>query len=136
MKKNRLTEDQIAVLKQAEAEAKSKELCRRHGTSEATFYDWKVKYAGMTASEARRLKELEAEERQAQAADGRCRVRQGGAEGPSRPKMVSPQAKREPISTLRRDTRLRAGADLEIFVSVSQPQACVRKAARAHCRDR
>lgn len=37
------------------------ELCRRHGISEATFYNWKTKYAGMTVSEARRLRELEAE---------------------------------------------------------------------------
>jgi putative transposase len=45
----------------AEAGAKTKELCRRHGISDATFYNWKAKYAGMTVSEARRLKELEAE---------------------------------------------------------------------------
>ncbi len=51
----------ISVLKEAEAGAKTKELCRRHGISDATFYNWKAKYAGMTVSEARRLKELEAE---------------------------------------------------------------------------
>ena len=51
----------IGVLKEAEAGAKTKELCRKHGISEATFYNWKAKYAGMTVSEARRLKELEAE---------------------------------------------------------------------------
>ena len=49
------------VLKEAEAGAKTKDLCRKHGLSEATFYNWKAKYAGMTVSEARRLKELEAE---------------------------------------------------------------------------
>ena len=62
MKAKRFTEEQIiAVLKQVEAGAKTKELCRQQGISEATFYNWKAKYAGMTVSEARRLKELEAE---------------------------------------------------------------------------
>ena len=62
MKGKRFSEEQIsAVLKESEAGAKTKELCRRHGISEATFYNWKTKYAGMTVSEARRLRELEAE---------------------------------------------------------------------------
>jgi putative transposase len=62
MKSKRFSEEQIiAVLKESEAGAKTKELCRRHGVSGATFYNWKAKYAGMTVSEARRLRELEAE---------------------------------------------------------------------------
>ena len=62
MKSKRFSEEQIiAVLKEADAGARTKELCRRHGISEATFYNWKAKYAGMTVSEVRRLKELEAE---------------------------------------------------------------------------
>lgn len=62
MKTKRFGEEQIiAVLKESEVGAKTKELCRRHGISEATFYNWKAKYAGMTVSEARRLRELEAE---------------------------------------------------------------------------
>jgi putative transposase len=62
MKSKRFTEEQIiAVLKESEVGAKTKGLCRRHGVSEATFYNWKAKYAGMTVSEARRLRELEAE---------------------------------------------------------------------------
>ena len=57
MKAKRFTEEQIiGVLKEADAGAKTKELCRRHGISEATFYNWKAKYGGMTVSEARRLK--------------------------------------------------------------------------------
>jgi putative transposase len=62
MKRKRLSEEQIiGVLKEAEAGAKPAELCRRHGISEATYYNWKAKYAGMTVSEARRLRELEKE---------------------------------------------------------------------------
>jgi putative transposase len=62
MKKKRFTEEQIiAVLKESEAGAATKDLCRKHGISEPTFYNWKAKYAGMTVSEARRLKELESE---------------------------------------------------------------------------
>jgi putative transposase len=62
VKKKRFSEEQIiAVLKEAEAGAKVLDLCRKHGISDATFYNWKARYAGMTVAELRRLKELEAE---------------------------------------------------------------------------
>jgi putative transposase len=62
VKKKRFSEEQIiAVLKEAEAGAKVLDLCRKHGISDATFYNWKAKYAGMTVADLRRLKELEAE---------------------------------------------------------------------------
>jgi len=60
--KKRFTEEQIIrVLKEHEAGVKTAELCRRHGVSEATFYNWKAKFGGMDVSDARRLKALEAE---------------------------------------------------------------------------
>ena len=62
MKKSRHTEEQIiGYLKQAEAGLPIKELCRKGGFSEATFYNWRAKFGGMDVSDARRLKELEGE---------------------------------------------------------------------------
>ena len=60
----RHTEEQIiGVLKESEAGMKTPELCRKHGISDATFYNWKDKYGGMTVSEMRRLRALEEENR-------------------------------------------------------------------------
>ena len=64
MARKRYTEEQIlAVLNEAEAGAKTGELCRRHGMSEGTFYKWKAKYAGLTLNELKRLRSLEEENR-------------------------------------------------------------------------
>ena len=62
MKKSRFTETQIvAILKQGDAGMSIKELCRKNGISEPTYYNWKSKYGGMQASELKRTRELEAE---------------------------------------------------------------------------
>ena len=64
MKARKYTEEQIiAVLKEGEVGAKIADFCRKHGMSDATYYNWKAKYAGLTASELKRLKGLENENR-------------------------------------------------------------------------
>ena len=62
MKKTRFTETQIvAILIEADAGMKVADICRKHGISDATYYNWKSKYGGMEASDLKRMKELEVE---------------------------------------------------------------------------
>ena len=62
MRKSKYSEEQIiGFLKQVEAGMGLKDLCRKHGFSDASFYKWRAKFSGMNVSEARRLKELEGE---------------------------------------------------------------------------
>ena len=62
MKKSKFTEEQIAfALKQAESGTRVEEVCRKMGISQATFYAWRKKYAGLMPSEMRRLRQLEEE---------------------------------------------------------------------------
>lgn len=64
MKKSRYTESQIVkILKEVEAGRLVKEVCREYSISDATYYNWKSKYGGMEASDVKRLKELEEENR-------------------------------------------------------------------------
>jgi putative transposase len=64
MRKSRFSEGQIiAILKEQEAGSPTSEVCRRHGISQPTFYAWKAKFGGMEASDAKRLKALEDENR-------------------------------------------------------------------------
>jgi putative transposase len=62
MKRNRFSEEQIiGILREQEAGAKTADVCRKHGISDATFYKWKAKYGGLEVSDAKRLRSLEVE---------------------------------------------------------------------------
>ncbi len=62
MKRSRFSEGQVlGILKAVESGRKVAEVCRESGISESTYFNWKAKYGGMTASEIKRLRELEAE---------------------------------------------------------------------------
>ena len=64
MKAKKYTEEQIiAVLREGEAGARAADLCRKYGMSDATYYNWKAKYAGLTVSDLKRLKALGEENR-------------------------------------------------------------------------
>lgn len=62
MKRSRFSEEQIiGILKEHQAGLGAKELCRKYGVSDATFYKWRSKYGGMEVSDAKKLKALEVE---------------------------------------------------------------------------
>lgn len=62
MRKSKFTESQIVgILREGESGLPVAEVCRKHGISNATYYQWKSKYAGVSASELKRIKDLEAE---------------------------------------------------------------------------
>jgi putative transposase len=64
MRKTRFTETQIVkILKDVEAGRSVKDVCREHGISDATYYNWKAKYGGMESADIKRLKDLEEENR-------------------------------------------------------------------------
>ncbi|WP_112357232.1 IS3 family transposase [Agrobacterium tumefaciens] len=102
MKKQRFTEEQIiAVLKEQEAGAKAADLCRKHGISEATFYNWKAKFGGMDVSEAKRLKALEDENAKRKKLLAEQMLDAAALRELLGKKMVGPAAKREAVTHLK-----------------------------------
>ncbi|MBE5075130.1 IS3 family transposase [Erythrobacteraceae bacterium E2-1 Yellow Sea] len=101
MKRTRFSEEQIiGVLKEAEAGAKTADLARRHGVSEATIYNWKSKYGGMEVSDARRLKELESENAKLKRLLADAMLDKAALKDLLGKKVLTPAAKREAVAHL------------------------------------
>ncbi|WP_155253484.1 IS3 family transposase [Bradyrhizobium japonicum] len=113
MKRARFTEEQIiAVLKEHEAGAKTADLARKHGISEATIYNWKAKFGGMDVSEARRLKALEEENAKLKKLLAEQMLDAAALRELLFKKMVGPAAKRAAV------------AHLEAAMGLSERRAC------------
>ncbi|MFC0147434.1 MULTISPECIES: IS3 family transposase [Sphingobium] len=101
MKRTRFSEEQIiGVLKEAEAGAKTADLARRHGVSEATIYNWKSKYGGLEVSDARRLKELESENAKLKRLLADAMLDQAALKDLLGKKVLTPAAQREAVAHL------------------------------------
>ncbi|MFB0614357.1 IS3 family transposase [Aurantiacibacter poecillastricola] len=101
MKRTRFSEEQIiGVLKEAEAGAKTADLARRYGVSEATIYNWKSKYGGLEVSDARRLKELESENAKLKRLLADAMLDKAALKDLLGKKVLTPAAKREAVAHL------------------------------------
>src|SRR4029077_7627539 len=95
MRKGRFSEEQIInVLKEHQAGIPVVELCRKHGISDATFYNWRTKYGGMEVSDARKLKALEDENRKLKKLLAESMLDNGDASRGTRKKLLTPSSRR------------------------------------------
>ncbi|WP_087718344.1 MULTISPECIES: IS3 family transposase [Salinicola] len=103
MKRARFTEEQIiGILAEHEAGAKCADLCRKHGMSEGTFYNWKARFGGMTVSEAKRLKTLEDENARLKKLLAEQMLDLSAMKELVFKKVVTPAEKRDAVSHLKR----------------------------------
>ncbi|EAM8600104.1 IS3 family transposase [Salmonella enterica subsp. enterica serovar Senftenberg] len=101
MKKTRYTEEQIAfALKQAEIGTRVGEVCRKMGISEATFYNWKKKFAGPGVTELRRLRQLEDENQQLKKLVAELSLDKEMLQEVLKPKVLRPAQKRQAVTFL------------------------------------
>nr|WP_321284655.1 IS3 family transposase [uncultured Vibrio sp.] len=105
--KKRFNEQQIiTILKEAEAGIPARELCRKHGISDATFYTWRKKYAGLDASEARRLKALEDENARLKKLLAETLLDAEALKIGSQPKVLTVEDKRKAVKVIQKGTQL------------------------------
>jgi len=99
MKRSRFTEEQIiGILQEQEAGAKTVDVCRKHGISDATFYKYKAKYGGMDVSDARKLKALEDENAKLMKLLAEAMLDNAILKDVAAKKMVTPDVKRNAVA--------------------------------------
>ena len=128
MKRSKFTEVQIAfVLRQAEGGIAVAEVCRKTGISEARFYAWRRKYAGLMPSEMKRAT-ARGGERQAEADRRRPVARQGGAAGRDLPQTMKPDRRRRVVDDVRATWRVSIRRACSVLRT--QPSTCHYKSRR------
>lgn len=106
MKKRFSDEQIIGFLKEAEAGVSVKELCRRHGFSDASFYTWRSKFGGMDVSDAKRLKAMEQENARLKKLLAKTMLDKEALEAALRKRVLTPQARRDAVTEMRAVTAI------------------------------